>query len=65
MIYVLLSWKIIGCSPANSAAMHYSIQAGKVIDIENKETLSDGSAGSIEEDTVNWNINNIYRFDVI
>ncbi|EDV21099.1 uncharacterized protein TRIADDRAFT_60349 [Trichoplax adhaerens] len=50
------SIKIIGCSPANSAAMYHSIRAGKVIDIENKETLSDGSAGSIEEEAVTFEI---------
>ena len=36
------SW---GCSPLNSAGMIDSVNAGKIVEIEIKQTLSDGSAG--------------------
>lgn len=40
--------QVIGCSPTNSNCMEQSVKAEKQIDIINKETLSDGSAGNIE-----------------
>ena len=46
------SLKIVGCSPKNSAVMIQSIKAGKVLQLESKNTISDGTAGGIEEDTI-------------
>jgi threonine dehydratase len=40
--------RIIGASAANSAAMHHSVAAGSIIEVEHYETLSDGTAGGIE-----------------
>jgi threonine dehydratase len=40
--------KIIGASAANSAAMHHSVAAGSIIDVDHRPTLSDGTAGGIE-----------------
>jgi len=40
--------KIIGCQPENDAAMKASVQAGKIVEIKAKPTLSDGSAGGLE-----------------
>lgn len=37
--------RVYGCSPANSAGMIESINAGRIVEIETKTTLSDGSAG--------------------
>ena len=37
--------EMVGCSPANSAGMIESINAGKIVEIKIKRTLSDGSAG--------------------
>ena len=39
------SIKVIGCSPVNSAVMIHSIQKGKILNLESKPTLSDGTAG--------------------
>jgi len=44
--------RIIGCSPANSCAMHLAAQAGHVVDASNLPTFSDGTAGGIEEEAI-------------
>lgn len=48
--------KIIGCLPENSPVMSESVKAGKIIDIETKPTLSDGTAGGIEPDSITFDI---------
>ena len=55
------SIKVIGCSPVNSAVMIHSIHAGKILNLESKPTLSDGTAGGIEENSITFPIcqNNI------
>ena len=47
---------IIGCSPENSAVMIHSIQAGEILDMESKPTLSDGTAGGVEENSITFPI---------
>ncbi len=47
---------IIGCQPENSAVMYESIKAGRILDLESKPTISDGSAGGIEQDTITFPI---------
>jgi len=39
---------VVACSPENSAVMHHSIAAGRVLEMESKPTLSDGTAGAVE-----------------
>ena len=46
--------EIVGCLPANSPVMYESIKAGRVVDVPCYETLSDGSSGGIEEDSVTF-----------
>lgn len=48
--------EIIGCQPENSAVMYESIKAGKIVQIESKPTLSDGTAGGIEEGSITFDI---------
>ena len=48
--------KIIGCSPENSAVMRESVKAGKILALESKPTLSDGTAGGVEEGAVTFEI---------
>lgn len=45
-----------GCQPERSAAMMNSVQAGRIVEIENLPTLSDGSAGGIEESAVTFDL---------
>ncbi|XP_076054190.1 L-threonine ammonia-lyase-like isoform X2 [Oratosquilla oratoria] len=44
--------KVYGCSPEMSKVMHESVKAGVIVNEESYETLSDGTAGSVEEDAV-------------
>jgi threonine dehydratase len=48
--------EVIGCQPQNSAVMHASIQAGKILELESKPTLADGTAGGLEPDAVTFDI---------
>ncbi|MFC1725858.1 pyridoxal-phosphate dependent enzyme, partial [candidate division KSB1 bacterium] len=57
--------KIIGCQPKNSAVMAESIKAGKILDIESLPTLSDGTAGGIEEGSITFDICQKYVDDFV
>tara|TARA_B110000438_G_scaffold55294_1_gene55339 strand:+ start:5892 stop:6845 length:954 start_codon:yes stop_codon:yes gene_type:complete len=45
---------VIGCSPENSAVMIHSIKEGKILDLESKPTLSDGTAGGVEPGSITF-----------
>lgn len=44
--------KVIGCQPEVSDVMRQSVEAGKVVSMPWLDTLSEGTAGSIEDDTI-------------
>lgn len=44
--------EIIGCQPENSCVMYESVKAGRILDIESKPTISDGTAGGIEPGSI-------------
>lgn len=46
--------EIIGCLPENSPVMYESVKEGKIITMESKPTLSDGTAGGIETDSLTF-----------
>jgi threonine dehydratase len=46
--------EVIGCLPKNSPAMFDSIKAGKIVDSPILPTLSDGTAGGIEADSITF-----------
>lgn len=48
--------KIIGCLPAHAPVMYECIKAGKVIDVPELPTLSDGTAGGIDYDAMTFDI---------
>lgn len=48
--------KIIGCQPENSPEMSVSVNAGEYREIESRPTLSDGSAGGFEPDSVTFTL---------
>lgn len=48
--------KIIGCLPANAPVMYECIKAGKVIEVPEQPTLSDGTAGGIDHDTITFEL---------
>jgi len=49
---------VVGCSPINSAVMIHSINKGEILDLDSKPTLSDGTAGGVEEDSITFPICN-------
>ena len=48
--------EVIACSPENSAVMHHSLEAGRILEMESKPTLSDGTAGGMEPDSLTFDI---------
>jgi threonine dehydratase len=46
--------EVIACSPENSAAMHHALEKGKIETIKHLQTLSDGTAGALEEGSVTF-----------
>ena len=48
--------EMVGCSPKNSCVMYESLQAGRILDLPSKPTLSDGTAGGIEENSITFEI---------
>jgi threonine dehydratase len=44
--------EMVACSPENSAVMHHSIEAGRILEMESRPTLSDGTAGAVEAGAV-------------
>ncbi len=47
---------VVACSPANSAVMIESLKAGEILDLESKPTLSDGTAGGVEENALTFGL---------
>ena len=45
---------IIGCQPEKYRVMYESIRAGRILDLESLPTLSDGTAGGIEEGSLTF-----------
>ena len=48
--------RILGCQPAASAVMARSVEAGHVINIPGNPTLSDGTAGGVEADSITFEL---------
>ncbi len=48
--------EIIGCWPANATAMHLCLERGEIYDTPETETLSDGSAGGVEQGAITFPI---------
>lgn len=59
--------EIIGVQPENSSVMYQSLKAGKILEIESKPTLSDGTAGGIEPDSLTYDLCRKYvdRFIIV
>ncbi len=48
--------EIIGCQPQNSPVMQASVRAGRILPMESKPTLADGTAGGIEDGSITFDI---------
>ncbi|MEJ2583062.1 MAG: threonine/serine dehydratase [Acidobacteriota bacterium] len=59
------SIEVIGCQPVHSCVMYESIEAGKILDIESMPTISDGTAGGIEDGSITFELCRRYVDDFI
>lgn len=48
--------QIIGCSPENSQVMVQSVKASEILDLPSLPTLSEGTAGGIEQDAITFEL---------
>ena len=48
--------EVVACSPANSCVMHDSLAAGHILDQPSLPTLSDGTAGGVEADSITFEL---------
>jgi threonine dehydratase len=48
--------RIIGCSPENSQVMIESVKAGQILNLASLPTLSDGTAGGIEPNSITFGL---------
>ena len=48
--------EIIGCEPTASAVMAESVRAGKIVELPNLPTLSDATAGGIEDGSITFDL---------
>lgn len=46
--------EIVGCWPANAPSLYASLAAGKIVEIIESETISDGTAGGIEPEAITF-----------
>ncbi len=46
----------VACSPINSAVMHESLKAGRILDLPSFPTLSDGTAGGVEANSITFDL---------
>ena len=51
--------RIIGCQPLASPVMSRSVAAGRILDLPSEPTLSDGTAGGIEQDAITFPLNQL------
>ena len=49
--------RVIGCQPNASDVMSKSVKAGEILDLPSEPTLSDGTAGGIEADSITFPLN--------
>ncbi len=48
--------EVIACSPRNSAVMHESVHAGRILELDSEPTLSDGTAGGVEQNAITFDL---------
>lgn len=47
---------IVGCWPANASSLHASLAAGRIVEIVESDTISDGTAGGIEPEAITFRL---------
>ena len=56
---------VVGCSPINSAVMIHSLKKGEILDLVSKPTLSDGTAGGVEQDSITFPLSKDNIYDTV
>jgi threonine dehydratase len=46
--------EIVGCWPANSRVLYESLRAGRILEFPERPTISDGTAGGVEEGSITF-----------
>jgi len=59
------SIELLGVQPYSAAAMYYSLRAGKIIDVEMRDTIADGLSGNVEKGSVTFAMIQRYVNEVI
>jgi threonine dehydratase len=57
--------EVLGVQPEAVAAMYHSLKAGKIINVEMKDTLADGLSGNIEEGCITFELIQRYVDEVL
>lgn len=47
---------VVGCWPANATAMYSSLEAGRIVEVEESDTVADGTTGGIEPGSVTFDL---------
>ena len=48
--------RVVACSPERSPVMHASLAAGRIVEMESRPTLSDGTAGGVEPGAITFEL---------
>lgn len=48
--------RVVACSPENSCVMIESLKTGRIVELESKPTLSDGTAGGVEPGAITFEL---------
>jgi threonine dehydratase len=57
--YLKAGWpdlRVVACSPERSAVMHASLEAGRIVEMQSRPTLSDGTAGGVEPGAITFGL---------
>lgn len=57
--------QVIGVQPANSAVMYHSVMAGEILELDSAATLSDATAGGVEQGAITFHFCRHYVDDYI
>ena len=57
--------ELLGVQPEGSAAMYHSLKAGKIIDVEIRETIADGLSGNVEKESVTFQVVQRYVDEIL
>ncbi len=47
---------VVGCWPENAPALHACLEAGRIVDVAEKPTLSESTAGGVEEGAITFDL---------